>query len=806
MNEELFNKLKNASDIDPDKHDGSYELVEKTVEAYATMDNLNSIDYKDLDLIYYMAVGSWKKYGISFDKKRKAIEDSHLDAEKKRKLNVTLSAVIAKANNKYYDNSDKNEPSVGMFAASFQTILGAANDKNEYLSNSNNLTLWNQQIRDFISMLVDINQMDDDEGIFDRAEGVFSTGIRGLQAGTASQILHCLKPYVFPILNRVGRDGYIALGLRLIKPAELSHYIKNCKIIKEFRDNNFSFKNYRTFDKEFWGLGESKLDSQEQSEEQDDKANEESNKTMPKEESFPKNIILYGPPGTGKTYNTVRKAVEIIEPDKGWGDKDYKAVKEEYDKLLTEGRINFVTFHQSYGYEEFVQGIKPVVDENGGIAYEVQDGVFKEFCDHASIPPFKIKDKFEINASPRIWKVSLGGAGDNNTRKDCLQNGHIRVGYDKYGEFISEDVSFDDGGKNVLNAFINGMRIGDIVLSCFNNREIDAIGIITGVYEWHNEYPEYKRVRQVKWIFKGKKDIVDINGGKTMMQATVYRLNNLAINSVFDIVKSNENKIADSILDKSTDKKDNYVFIIDEINRGNISKIFGELITLIEDNKRDGASEAMKVTLPYKKDGELVSFSVPDNVYIIGTMNTADRSIAAIDTALRRRFTFIEMMPDYEVLDGIEVKGKQNDEEYSINIAEMLKKMNERIAVLYDREHTIGHAYFMPLKNKEKPTIDDLSDIFRNKIIPLLQEYFYEDYSKIRLVLGDNRKEKAGLPQFITSEAVPYDTLFGPADEEDFGERSKRYSINAAAFEKSKAYIGIYAPTNVKSDTDNVKD
>ena len=203
---------------------------------------------------------------------------------------------------------------------------------------------------------------------------------------------------------------------------------------------------------------------------------------------------------------------------------------------------------------------------------------------------------------------------------------------------------------------------------------MDAIGIITGVYEWHNEYPEYKRVRQVKWIFKGKKDIVDINGGKTMMQATVYRLNNLAINSVFDIVKSNENKIADSILDKSTDKKDNYVFIIDEINRGNISKIFGELITLIEDNKRDGASEAMKVTLPYKKDGELVSFSVPDNVYIIGTMNTADRSIAAIDTALRRRFTFIEMMPDYEVLDGIEVKGKQNDEEYSINIAEMLKK------------------------------------------------------------------------------------------------------------------------------------
>ena len=220
---------------------------------------------------------------------------------------------------------------------------------------------------------------------------------------------------------------------------------------------------------------------------------------------------------------------------------------------------------------------------------------------------------------------------------------------------------------------------------------------------------------------------------------------------------------------------------------------FGELITLIEDSKRDGAIEAMSVKLPYSHR----SFSVPDNIYIIGTMNTADRSIAAIDTALRRRFTFIEMMPDYAVLKGVKVS--------DIDIAEMLKTMNERIAVLYDREHTIGHAYFMPLKNKDEPKIADLKDIFRNKILPLLQEYFYEDYGKIRLVLGD--KQKGENEQFIIKGQLDYNGLFGSTDEIDLGERTDIYKINKKHLEDKnltdvflnpKAYIGIYDVTDVK--------
>jgi len=218
------------------------------------------------------------------------------------------------------------------------------------------------------------------------------------------------------------------------------------------------------------------------------------------------------------------------------------------------------------------------------------------------------------------------------------------------------------------------------------------------------------------------------------------------------------------------DKK-NRVFIIDEINRGNISKVFGELITLIEPSKRLGQPEGMKAMLPYSKK----PFGVPDNVFIIGTMNTADRSIATIDTALRRRFRFKEMMPKPEVLKGINVE--------DISIADMLSNMNKRISVLYDREHTIGHAYFIPLR--DNPTIDQLGEIFENAIVPLLQEYFYEDYEKIRLVLGDNKKANDD-EKFIIAVQNNYNELFG---DTDIGfDDSMTYEINREAFEKLEAY------------------
>ena len=488
-----------------------------------------------------------------------------------------------------------------------------------------------------------------------------------------------------------------------------------------------------------------------------------------------KNTILYGPPGTGKTYNTVMYAVAIIENKKLEEIKkeNYTEVIDRYNKYKEDGLIEFTTFHQSYGYEEFIEGIKPVIhsdeEDETDIQYEVVPGLFKKFCDIAGKPILR-KEKCDIgiNESPTIWKISLEGSGENSTRTECMKNEHIRIGYDEYGREIT-NLFKGVAGRHILNYFINDMSIGDIVMSCYDCNTVDAIGVVTGEYEWHNEYPEYKRLRKVNWIVKGiKENIIKINNGSRLSNPTVYKLR-MDLSDVMEIIeKYSKNTI------EVEEKKKNHVFIIDEINRGNISKIFGELITLIEPTKRIGQTEGQKVRLPYSQK----LFGVPNNVYLIGTMNTADRSIATIDTALRRRFNFKEMLPDEEVLDGIYV-------EY-VSIKDIFIKMNKRITVLFDREHTLGHAYFLPLK--DAPTIETLANIFENSIIPLLQEYFYEDYEKIRMVLGDNQKDSED-KQFITIEENDYNDLFGYIDY-DFDEMST-YKINSFALTNIEAYRSI---------------
>lgn len=214
-----------------------------------------------------------------------------------------------------------------------------------------------------------------------------------------------------------------------------------------------------------------------------------------------------------------------------------------------------------------------------------------------------------------------------------------------------------------LNAFINKMKIGDIILSCYSSTQIDAIGIVTGDYEWGENYEHYKRLRKVKWLAKDiREDILEINGGTPLVQSTVYKLK-IQVRDVLEIVNKYNKREGISL----EENEENYVFVIDEINRGNISKIFGELITLIEEGKRLGAREETTARLPYSSS----VFGVPNNVYILGTMNTADRSIAIMDTALRRRFSFVEMLPDSDVLRqmGNPVVFKNG---ISVNVADML--------------------------------------------------------------------------------------------------------------------------------------
>lgn len=477
------------------------------------------------------------------------------------------------------------------------------------------------------------------------------------------------------------------------------------------------------------------------------------------------NLILYGPPGTGKTYNTVIKAVEIID---GTAPTDYSEALKRYRELVEEGRIAFTTFHQSYGYEEFIEGIKPITGK-GEVKYEVQSGIFKEFCENAKK---RLKSEKSgsgallngldlIRPNATVWKISLDGAGHKGGafHDSCLKDGYIRVGWDS-----DEDLSLvTEPGKDSARRFMDEMKIGDIVLSCYSKNAIDAIGVITGDYEWHDDEPDLKRFRKVKWlkIWDGatKFNILADNSGNVLIQTTVYKLWRISVERVKQILSAEPQEVTETAIgDEQTEEA--FVFIIDEINRGNVSKIFGELITLIEPSKRLGADEAMKCTLPYSNE----KFGVPKNVYILGTMNTADRSLVQLDAALRRRFAFEEMMPNSDLLE------RTSD---GVDLNKLLAEINLRITCLLDREHQIGHSYFMGVND-----VNRLAYVFKQKILPLLQEYFFDDYESIQRVLSEdfieerdnpfeNGKKIYGIRKDKLNDVKSYQKIYGGIAEAD---------------------------------------
>ena len=477
------------------------------------------------------------------------------------------------------------------------------------------------------------------------------------------------------------------------------------------------------------------------------------------------NTILYGPPGTGKTYNTVIYAVAICE-NKNIEDvqsEEYEKVLYRYNELKKEGRIAFTTFHQSFGYEEFIEGISPIIFEDnsddcsGNIEYKIKSGIFKSFCEETEKITIK-NDKFSINKDATIWKVTVGSKVQN----DCFVNNYIRIGFG-----IN-----DKGAKE----FVNQINEGDIIITTDGNRKnIRGIAIATSdeAYKLENTESD-STTRDVMWLVRDINDDVTIlNGNKWLQRKTVSRLPNMNIKDLMEFAIKKNVELKETHIEKNNGS---YVFIIDEINRGNISKIFGELITLIEDTKRKGMTEEMSTILPYS--GSL--FSVPSNVYILGTMNTADRSIALMDTALRRRFQFVEMMPNTDILKNVTVDG--------VEIAPILEKINERITFLYDREHTIGHAFFIKLI--DSPDINTLGSIFEKSIIPLLQEYFYEDYQKIQLILGDNEKSYPSI-KCILDEKIKVKSVFKGDATDVIDLPEKKYTINKEAFLNIESYKQI---------------
>ena len=436
----------------------------------------------------------------------------------------------------------------------------------------------------------------------------------------------------------------------------------------------------------------------------------------------PLNQILYGPPGTGKTYTTIDKALEILVPgfleevkEEATEDNDKrKKLKARYDNLVKEGRIFFVTFHQSFSYEDFIEGIKATTTGKG-VSYTVEPGIFKKACEAS--------------------KKRIDGVDTDELLKQFIE------------EIAEKPITLKTPrGKN----FDVTYRGDNTTITCLPHASKEK-----------RELPA--SIAHIKQV------MCDVRPENIYCESYV----NGIVNHIKTLSPSNSvNKESDLPI----------ILIIDEINRGNISSIFGEMITLIESSKRAGEKEALSVTLPYSQE----KFQVPNNLYLIGTMNTADRSLALMDTALRRRFDFKEMLPNTDLLKVLDVKG--------IDVSKMLSVINKRIEVLYDREHTLGHAFFMPLllENDSEIQFEMLQNIFENKILPLLEEYFFEDWEKIRLVLGDNQKQNKK-HQFIilNKEGYGIGDLFGSAVDDKYFEKDS-FRRNLEAFKEVYSYIRIY--------------
>ncbi|EKT4487127.1 AAA family ATPase [Shewanella algae] len=387
-------------------------------------------------------------------------------------------------------------------------------------------------------------------------------------------------------------------------------------------------------------------------------------------------------------------------------------------------------------------------------------------------------------------------------RDRYIQAGEARIGWNQTGnlsleldERTQEQQAYWNSltyrNHDALNAFSNDIKVGDVLLCLKNVETVQAVGVVTSDYVFDESVTgaetDYSHVRKVNWLLTDiDLNILPLNDDKRMVQQTVYPLSRISWNSLVDELHRQNIALPFSVEQVGINKR-NYVLIIDEINRGNISRIFGELITLLEPDKRKGGSDERSVTLPYSKE----PFSVPDNLYVLGTMNTADKSLAQLDLALRRRFEFVELMPDPALLDGILVHG--------VDVSELLKVMNQRIEVLLDRDHTIGHAYFWPLRSadSEQERQQLLADIFAKRIIPLLQEYFFADWERIGWVLNDSQKPAA--ERFIELDDVgtSLGKLFPEAIANQITDR--RYRINKPAFMEAGAYRGILPGAGVSA-------
>ena len=448
-----------------------------------------------------------------------------------------------------------------------------------------------------------------------------------------------------------------------------------------------------------------------------------------------------------------------------------------YGELMGEGRIEFVTFHQSYGYEEFVEGLRPVMSESGSMRLDVVDGVLKRMAERARRLP-------EVDAR-RIFKMTLGDpkSWGGTTKGDavfaeCIERGCVLLDrggdidwseslYDDWREIWERwrrdnnpDATAYDTDIQSMWRFRTEMERGDIVVASDGYRHFRAVGEVSGDYKFQWRDDGFHHCRAVNWHWHadgGTGDSVSTFKEGRFDWRPIHHLQPDRLEGLIRYLRGIEDLVPARP----------HVLIIDEINRANISKVMGELITLLEEDKREGAENEIAVTLPHSEE----RFTLPSNLHILGTMNTADRSIALLDTALRRRFHFEEMCsrPDL-LLDVAQRTG--------VDLPRVLRAMNDRLEYLVDRDHVIGHAWLM-----EALTREDVDIAMRWKIIPLIAEYFYDDWGKVRAVLG-------GTDHFVERELLEVP----PGLDSDMGEDRYRWTVREVFAED--AYEILVDPTS----------
>jgi len=439
-------------------------------------------------------------------------------------------------------------------------------------------------------------------------------------------------------------------------------------------------------------------------------------------------------------------------------------------------------------------------DKAASVQYECRPGVFRRICSAARGATEKAGHQTQgIDlAGRRVFKMSLGDTQSPSEAylyPECIEKGYVLLGYGYGLDFtgcknradvmdriktVRPKIASNDYSISSVAYLMFEVKKGDLILVSDGNTQFRAIGEVTGDYEWVERDDHYSQKRAVRWLrVFDESQPIDLIFGKRLSQMTLYLLDQQSIKR-----EALQELIAPA---KQDSTPPNHVLIIDEINRANISKVFGELITLLEPDKRLGASEEIRVRLPYSHQ----EFGVPGNLHVIGTMNSADHSIALLDTALRRRFLFKELRSEPSLLEGADEQGMIHDEEGDqIDLPRLLQALNQRIEFLRGRDQQIGHAYLMGVKD-----LAGLQDVFRTQIIPLLQEHFYEDWAGMARVLAVPPK----VSPFVIANKTLASDLFGQI-EDDYGQFRDEATLYSLAPELTgEMFRGLYA--HLKTNT-----